>query len=235
MFSLNLLQENLKKLKPVTGSFDPKSNWSHKYDIFTLAPGIGVKIGEFNIERENISKNKFKLNIKSRKQALDGFYYGLDAEMVCIGDLLGRVVNWKFTGAVFDGSNSEVEHTKLKKKGSICNGNLSICCHNRCVDREIRNRYAFDRSMFEAVQRLDINNEQIDFTYVDDFDQVKFGHSLKAYKNASIELNETLEIKGYEHTGSGIVPYVYWIDKNNRCQFVVTGIEAYILTHQTQV
>ena len=128
----------------------------------------------------------------------------------------------------------------IETKGDIQKANVgNLCIPKWCLFEVIKN-----------FQRLP-KTEKLSFVLVDEVDEIHTDQTVSFYRKVKIvpseiaiklkELGidqktlpnkiskESYELFGYLHTGKGVIPTVYWLDKTGRVIFVISGIEIFAL------
>jgi hypothetical protein len=237
VFMLNMIKDNLVGYAPPDTPFNPAGDWRQTYDVLTLAAGIGTKAGMVEIERKNSSNNTFILTIHYQLEMAGKCTYDLAAEITCTRDKPSRTIEWRFTSVSLDPMGKDVKYTRIAKTGKITGDTMRIEGAGKTRKVKIGDPHLFSWALFDGVQRAGEDFEGLTaFTFIDDFDQVKPGHKLVfdsrqmvAFAGKAAASPAVAEMRCYIQTGQGILPAAYWVDRNNRCLFFVSGIEAYIL------
>lgn len=236
IFTLNMIKDNLVGYVPLESPFDPAGNWRLIYDVFTLAAGSGIKAGMVELERKNSSDSTFVLAVHSQLEMAGKYKYNLAAELICLNDNPCRTTGWRFTSVSLDPAGNDVKNTRISKTAKITGDTMQIEGLGKSRKVKISNPYLFSWTLFDVVQRAGQKFKDLTvFTYIDDFDQVKPGHKLSFDCEQAIAFTGSVatpivaEMRCYIQTGQGILPTAFWVDRNNRCTFFVSGIKAYIL------
>lgn len=236
IFTLNMIKDNLSGYVPSDAPFDPVGNWRQTYDVFTLAAGTGIKAGIVEIERKNTSNNAFVLIIHYQLKMAGDCKYDLIAQLTCVNDNPCRTTEWRFNSVSLDPAGKDVKNTRITKTAKIAGDTMWIDGIVKSKKVKISVPHVFSWTLFDVVQRAGRDFKDLtEFTFIDDFDQVKLGHKLVfeceqtiAFTGNAAQPPTVAEMRCYIQTGQGILPAAYWVDQNNRCLFFVSGIEAYI-------
>jgi hypothetical protein len=91
--------------------------------------------------------------------------------------------------------------------------------------------YTLGWALFDAVGRLPAEQAPpLRFTLIDHFDQVKPGHVLSFRTAADVTIRDrTLRLHAFDQVGTGVVPWVWWVDRQGCLLAAVSGLESYLL------
>ncbi len=91
--------------------------------------------------------------------------------------------------------------------------------------------YADKWAMIDAVQRLPKENfAAVPINFIKDYDKILGPQYLRFGGKFNTELKgQPLTLYKYERVGQGVVPCVYWVNENDRCILIVSGMEIYCL------
>jgi hypothetical protein len=209
----------ITKLPPTPGNFNPAGNWSHSYRIWTChgyRESGNDNVGFLRIERTDSSGETFVLNVHQEILQTDAIIHILDGTIKCRNNQLASPVEWKlqsrFTGT--DGKN-------ISELLSSDNG--------KAVKQE--ERATSDFCLFEAVQRLSYDkNISVSFDLLEGMSLKKSGHRL-SYRGVTPLKKDGRDIllHCFVQSGSGILPYEYWLDDRHLLLAVISMNKAYIL------
>jgi len=230
-FTLNMVEPLLSNYQLPSSSFESTKNWSNSYNIYNLRLPISLA-GKLNISRKNLSSEKVALRINYERYGIGGAKQTTKASISCKNDTLLTPLNWQLDFECFDAESKRQKNIKLEYRAVVKDNRIIISEKTGlCRQLTVEPPYTINWSLFDVVQRLPIENfKPIMFTMLDHFEQIKLQQRLSYRETLAVEFNGTETVlHAYEQTGRGIVPWVYWLDKNARLVFVISGIEGYLL------
>ena len=73
------------------------------------------------------------------------------------------------------------------------------------------------------------DHEDFIFDWIDEMEQIFKGHQIRFRGKITLETKGgEINLSSFHHTGTGIIPTVYWLTGNKVLLFVVSGTEVYI-------
>jgi hypothetical protein len=140
--------------------------------------------------------------------------------------------DWSFVARVLDTEGRLIDNTQIKKSIHMRDGVLTIDDASGQKTTPIRGDYTLNWALFDAVQRQPAEAfEPIRFTLIDHFDQVKPNHTLSFRTSTDVTIHGKAQtLRAYDQLGEGIVPWVWWVDRQGRLLAAVSGLEIYLLS-----
>lgn len=256
IFTLNVLGPALAKFQPPTGAFDPAGAWTHRYGVWTVGQRGCARVGHVALGR-SVGKDGTAVLLLEYAKTYSGAFQGKTAASIrCRTDRLATPLDWATSVQSLTPKGVRVPNTAIQTTGRVAGKALVLTSGKARRTLPLPEAYTINWSLFDAVQRLPREAfPPLEFTLLDDFDQVKPEQRLAWWQTITVALGgrrvqkavwEPLEkgrirrtvwategaqavtLHGYVHTGPGIVPVVYWVDATGRLLFVVAGIKAYV-------
>jgi hypothetical protein len=221
---LDLAQDILKSFVPPATLFDPNSAWSHRYKIFTLVSGTGVRPtnrngGSLKIERSPREGGGSILTVDYVKTTQWAGTHKISAQLTCAGDPIATPLAWSLEFTACPPPHGPA----LPSQKSLSGKHLPV-----------KPPHTTNWSLFEAVQRMPRREgPALRFTLFDPCDVPKPNQVLSFYKTAQLAGRwpkaPNMLVHGFLQIGQGISPQVYWVDDTGRLLFLIAGIDAYVL------
>ncbi|NLX97437.1 MAG: hypothetical protein GXY83_14815 [Rhodopirellula sp.] len=256
IFTLDILEPFLPGFSPPEEPHQPSGDWRLQYGLYSLGAvrGIGRRVGDFAVCRQQRGPEAFVLDIQCRRPVGPGYTSTLTAQIEAQLAPLPIPTQWFWESEILDSAGSRVPGSQLRRAAVLGNGRVEIDGKRGFA---VSGPCTLNWLLFEAVGRLPRAESALpDFTLLDDFDRPKPGHNLRYDKRRTVlvgqrtvpqtQLEELpkgrihksvwgrtggrpVELHAYQHTGEGIVPFLYWVDAAGRLLFAVSGLEAFVL------
>jgi len=227
---------------PSDKGFDPDSDWEHIYRIWS-SYGYWHKNnkndGWLKITRRVIREGGTQiLNVKQLTNNATGrsseqaVFNVIEAEVTCRLDQYAAPQDWTFASRfIYEDDHEKLPQSGLSKTGRIADDKLIVNTNGQERTHALTAPVASNWSLFEAVQRLpSVDHTALDFTYLEDLSMIKEGHKI-SYQGLlpSVWRENKIKLHRFQHTGSGIFPFEYWLNSDHKLLLAVTGPRAYIL------
>ena len=192
----------LKEFPPAPPGFRASGDWILRYRIFGCHGYAGAgnaTVGALRLQR--MAGDPFQLKVHQRIVHANGQEI-LDVEMTCRTNEIASPLAWTLTRRCLDTEGKEIAGLETSQKRN--NSSASVTS---------------DFSLMEAVQRLPFANPKLaPFDILEEMAVLRPAHRLFFDGD-----------RRFHHTGSGLLPYQYWLDERHRLLLVVTQWRAYIL------
>lgn len=220
---LDSAKEFLGKTAPPKGDFDPQGAWTQTFAVWLI--GRGAQGGRIILKRAPLANQsgRFGLSVDWQFRQLSDFVHRVRADLVCQEDLLATPVSWQSESCICQQDKS-LPQTAGKRQGDAA-----------ALDKGLTGRpWTSNFSLLEAVQRLGNRQIQpIDFTMLEFLDVRKDDQRLLFAGRQEVDLpGGRSTLTGYCHTGTGVLPEVYWLDDRQRLRFIQTALRAFIAVGQ---
>jgi hypothetical protein len=214
----------ITKLSPTPGNFNSAGNWINTYRIWTChgyRESGNENVGFLRIERIGSSGETFLLNIHQEVVQTDAIIHIIDGTIKCRNNQLASPVEWKLQSR-FIGTDGK----HIPKLLSNDNGKAG----------KRAERTTSDFCLFEAVQRLAYEQDiSVSFDLLEGMSLKKQDHRLSYRGVTPLKMDQTDKpLHCFVQTGSGILPYEYWLDNRHRLLAVISMNKAYILDDKAE-
>ncbi|MHC4403849.1 MAG: hypothetical protein ACYTG0_29685 [Planctomycetota bacterium] len=234
LFTLNVVAPHLKGFLPPEGPHDPKGDWKLAYGVYTLGSirGHGGRVGSLVVERRAAGQDQAVVAVQYEKRVPPRYDQKVVGEITCRADALATPIRWSFSSQIGSRADGPVENTALEQSAVVQGEEVEIRDRHGVRSFHVARPFTVNWALFEAVGRLAREPfDPIRFTLLDHFDQLKPEQVLSYRQSAVVRLaGREVPLHAYDHLGQGIVPWIYWVDDRGRLLFVVSGLEAYLLT-----
>jgi hypothetical protein len=231
-FSLKKIETILADYSPTISDFHPSGFWKNEYDWYGIPAGKPWLFGSMCLRRESGSGDISSLTVDCRRLGKSGFHFFVHAEFVCLNDALSTPSSWVSTSKMAREAGDEPYlNSGLSKEGVVEGNTLRITAGDHLTEAEIPGAYTSKWCLMDAIQRLaGSETDPIAFSLIDEVDQVRHNQTVAFRKQASVLIgDQNCELDSYSHTGEGVIPTVFWVDKSGRLLFVISGIEILVL------
>ncbi|MCK4967118.1 hypothetical protein KAS50_08805, partial [bacterium] len=180
-----------------------------------------------------LSVEQIYINLANRKHKTP-LKHKIGAVINCKNNDIASPVNWDLTSEFLEGPEDIEEFKRadsLRESVTVEGDELVITANNRTFRRKVSNKLTADWNLFNAVQLLPFDkNIDIKFDFLEGLRAFREKHYLY-YKGKIRDKwgTKTVNFHCFEHLGSGVLPYEYWVTENHRLALVITGNRAYIL------
>ena len=212
------------KLLLTPGNFNPTGNWINTYRIWTChgyRESGNDNVGFLRIERVGSSGETFLLNIHQEVVQTDAIINIIDGTIKCRNNQLASLVQWKLQSRFIDADGKNIP---------------KLLSNNNDKGAKRTERATSDFCLFEAVQRLAYEkNISLSFDLLEGMSLKKSGHRLSYNGITPLRMNgRDILLHSFVQTGSGILPYEYWLDDRHRLLAVISMNKAYILDEKAE-
>jgi len=220
--------EDLKQ-KP----FDAQSDWINTYRIWVCHgyhESGNDDVGFLKIER--INKNKsFSLIIDQTIIHSESPLHIVHAEIQCNNDALASPQHWTLSSRFVNPENEDRSELDLHESVTVEDKQLTVTSNGKTFTRKKPDSFTSDFCLFEAIQRMSFSDQSpLMFDVYEGLSLLKKNHQLLYHGNYALDIQERhIDLKEFHHTGNGILPYNYWLNKHHRLLAVTTLSRAYIL------
>jgi hypothetical protein len=233
-FALNKIANVLENYQAPLTPFQPAGNWVQQYEMLTIGTDRISKQGSLAIARKADTAGNTVLRLDCGRNAASGFSHFVRAELTCIDNSISTPISWSFSTKLAKSLEDEAYlHSGLEKEACVVDGELKISVKGKEKRIALPGAYTCKWCLLDAVQRLpEAGMEPEEFWLIDEFDQVRGKETLQfRHKEAVLLSGKPAELTAYQVTGMGLLPTVYFRDEYGRLLFIISGLEAYVLTN----
>lgn len=239
-FSLLKLEKLLSGYKfPFIDNFSTDS-FGLVYKLYNTYGANSIYAGELSLNAVSDGKDqqfKFAISrlanngIKSQKLM---YKYIVAGNVFCQNNATLSPQKWDISSKISLSNNgNDLESTGLTYKGEIKNEMIYLKEGRKIIKKTIGSMpVSWKWGLLAVVQKMAKESlQELQFSMLDEFDAIYKNQKLKYRKIVSLDCgnNRLIDFKVFELTGDGIIPTVYWVDNMNRCIFVISGMETYVL------
>lgn len=239
-FSLLKIENLLRDYQlPAKGNFTTDS-FLLNYRLFNVYGDKAIPAGKMKWLLEptgNLLLFRFNLERIARNGIMDkskSFLYITDGEATCEKDDTLTPVKWVVSKRIsLNGAREGYLGTSQESSGSFMDNRINLTAGKRIITWENGSLpLSWKWGVMALVQKMAKNNQmESRFSALDEFDALYAYQSVKFVKNFHLHCDGSLRnFKIFLHTGDGLLPTVYWVDDHFRTIFVLTGMEAFVLS-----
>lgn len=221
----------LKGFTPPEGKFDPAGAWTQSYRLWLVQPFLGG--GALTLQRTPTDGGA-RLDVTYDVAEYTGYVRRTKVRVECAGDALATPTAWTLSSQVCGVDDKPTKGTTLSEAGTLRGGQLEIRFGDRSRKEKIVTPATSNWSLFDAVQRLPGKaTRPLSFTLLEEMDLIKPRQRLEFREEKDFKVGgTTLHLRGYQHTGQGVLPWQYWVDDAGRLLFAFSGVRAFIYDPQ---
>jgi hypothetical protein len=238
-FSIKKIQQLLADYSLPSAEKFSLNEYSLQYNAWALYPGKAIDAGTLSIKRENtetgfrnmLSQERLaNSGVKSKNR---GFAYHLKSWVETNGSTFEVPLKWETETWIADKTNTVFEGTHRKVTGNTSNEIKINFAKRKIITLKPPQQLVWERGVIQLVQKMaSENTNKHTFSILDENYAILPAQQVQFYKEVIIDIYGVKHtFKLYDHTGTGTVPFVYWVDKNNRVVFIISGMESYLLTN----
>jgi hypothetical protein len=229
---------------PDAGYFST-NRFSSYYTLYNLYQDLAMTAGSFEITKKDSPAPSYNI-ICTRKATADisiehedyiGKYRGnyiFKGEVSAKNDLLASPVKWECETKISDGRNGlPYANTLFQWKGSFINGQVNYQSGSQHLVKTVANpNLTWKWGIINLVQKMaEQSVSEIHFSVLDELDMIYEHQYARFRKKQLVDCGTSkIEFTVFDILGDGIIPTVYWVDNFNRVVFIVSGVEAYVLS-----
>jgi hypothetical protein len=244
-FSLLKMEKILPDYKiPPGNNFTTDKFWL-SYILHNFYQDLAMTAGTFEITKKDGPRPSYKVT-STRKATADfgvenvnytGKYRGnyiFRGEIAAKNDLLASPVKWECETKISDDVNgSPYLNTLHRWKGSFKNGQVNYHSGSQHIIKKPTNQHlTWKWGIINLVQKMaEQSVPEIHFSALDEMDMIYEHQYARFRKKQLIDCGTSnVEFSVFDVLGDGIIPTVYWVDNFNRVIFIISGVEAYVLS-----
>lgn len=224
------------------------------YGIYTLSQTIG-RVGTLHLRRSVKAGGEVQMKADFEKLLDAQCREKINGEVFYAANDLFSPIRWNFSSRIVDRRDTAMKVTVMKRSAVVKNGEVEISDVSGTRRIPVQKPFTFNWGIFDALQRRSKDEGELNFTLVDYFEQFKPNHVLSYRKSVSVLFDGKQGIKkvvdsdqkqadtgqqkdgtygtvvrlhGFDHIGSGVIPWVYWLDEHGHLLFAVSGLQAYV-------
>lgn len=222
-----------------TDEFNPHGDWELTWKVWLLKRGKKDTNhrGYIHLKKENISDESFKLYVDQKLlQVPHCAGYETNAVINCSKDINKAEYSWQLERKFFNHIlNKDFDDISEAKSGTTEAGKVKITMSEQEISFEAKDNVTSNWSLMELIMRCGEDIAKHKFTILDELDKVKGGHVIKYSGEEVIPFgSKMINVKRYDQTGEGFLPWTYYIDNCGRLILAINGLRAYILDTTAQ-
>lgn len=219
---------------PEVADFDPAGTWLHTYRLVGARGfhGENTAVGIIRMKRIAIGEDRFRLGIESRIVLQEAMENRVTANAECSAGQPATPLTWTHLSEHRGPEGNFFPRLRLKQEGETHNGRIKIDVDRHSYHPELSNPWTTEFVLFESLQRLPFAGApDIYFDLFEDFSMVKRNQRLIYRGPRDFDLGEAGEhrLHRFDHIGSGIVPFEYYLDEAHRLLVAISGNKFLVL------
>jgi hypothetical protein len=227
--------------RPVsTGPFDPGSNWTQTYRIWTCHgyhESGNEDVGYLRLQKKALGeRGTFTLGVEQRVVEADALVSRVEADIVCRNDAVASPVRWRLSSRFFGPDGQELTDLGARETVSVEADTLVTETSTGTRRRQVPVPLTSDWSLWEAVGRLDVRDtREREVNLLEGLGILRPKQHL-SYRGVHQERfgPETMSLHCFGQWGPGVLPTTYWLDPAHRLVAVISMNKAYILDDQAE-
>jgi len=244
-FSLLKMEKILPDYKiPLCNNFTTDKFWL-SYTLYNFYQELAMTAGTFEITKKDGPMPSYKVTC-ARKATADfnienanyiGKYRGnyiFKGDIVTRNDLLASPVKWECETKISDDVKGlPYLNTLHRWKGSFKIGQVNYHSVSQHIIKKPANKdLTWKWGLINLVQKMaEQSVPEVHFSALDEMDMMYEHQYARFRKKQQIDCGTSnVEFSVFEVLGDGIIPTVYWVDNFCRVIFIISGVEAYVLS-----
>ncbi len=219
---------------PEAAAFDPAGNWSQTYRLVGARGfhGENTAVGMIRIKRTSIADDRFRFETEYRVVLQEAMENRVTADAECRVGHPATPLAWTHLSEHRGPEQNVASRLRLKQRGETHNGRVKIRLDRHTYQPELSNPWTTEFVLFESLQRLPFAvAPHVRFDLFEDFSMVKRNQRLIYRGPRDFDLGEAGEhrLHRFDHLGSGIVPFEYYLDEAHRLLVAISGNKFLVL------
>jgi hypothetical protein len=174
-------------------------------------------------------QGSLRLVVEQKVLQADGSVHALSAEIRCAANPVATPIEWTLASRFLDHGGSEIPDLTLEEKGRLPDYDGGPAGNEPKRTGAPPSLVTADWCLFEAVQRLPFQaNAARRFDLLEGLSVARRAQRI-AYRGKGEATQGLGPAHWFQQTGSGMLPYDYWLDERHRLVVAVTFSRAYIL------
>lgn len=223
----SLIGKAFRLLAPPVDPFDPDGAWIHAYHDIS-SHNLKQLQGELTLQR----RAGGQLRIESFRICPDRYRFYTIADLQCGNDPLSTPSVWTVeTKIAKTATDAPYLNSGLAKQASVKDGVLKIITGGASRTARLPGNYTCKWCLLDAVGRMAKHGtREISFTLLDEYDEPCPDQAITLRGKETAETRTgTIEVISYQHTGTGTMPGVFYLDREGRVLFYLAGMQMLAL------
>jgi hypothetical protein len=220
-------------------------NFGLRYTLYNFYQELAMAAGSFEISKKDGSTPTYRVtcirkataDIRIEDENYTGKfrgYYIFKGQITARNDLLASPVKWECETKIADELNGlPYLNTLHRWKGSFKNDRVYYHSDSQHIVKTVDNQdLTWKWGIINLVQKMaEQSVPEMHFSALDEMDMIYEHQYARFRKKQVLDCGTSnVEFSVFDVLGDGIIPTVYWVDNFNRVIFIVSGVEAYVLT-----
>lgn len=223
----------LGEIAPSPRGFDPSGAWIHPYRIVTSHGYVesgNTNSGYLRVERSpGEGQGWFRLVVEQKVLQADGSVHAQSAQIRCAENAVATPIEWTLESRFFGRNGTEISELTLEEQGRLPDYDGGPARSEPKRAGTPPSLVTADWCLFEALQRMPFRaNAARRFDLLEGLSVARRAQRI-AYRGSGEAIADVGPSHWFQQTGSGMLPYDYWLDERHRLVVAVTFSRAYIL------
>ena len=230
---------------PYADSFDT-DQYSLSYKLYNFYADFVKNAGTFEISKKGFDNPKFSVSAIREAAAdviteLNDNYvpvfsgsYVFDGEIITRNNSLATPLSWSCTTRISkDGSEEPYMNTRHQWEGIFKKDHIYYKSNSiELKKNRIEGNLTWKWGIINLVQKMSEESmKEIHFSALDEMDMVYEDQYARFRKRQKVDCGQgEVDFFVFDVLGDGILPTVYWVDNLHRVAFIVSGVEAYMIS-----
>jgi hypothetical protein len=221
------------KFSPAPRAYNRSGGWAQTYRIVNSHGYVesgNTNRGYLRVERiPSEARGSFRLAVEQKVLQADGSVHAQAAEIRCAANAVATLIEWTLASRFLDLSGSEITELTLDEQGRLPDYDGGPAGKEPKRAGAPPSLVTADWCLFEAVQRLPFDSRAARrFDLIEGLSVARRAQRI-AYRGKGDIVDGLGATHWFQQTGSGMLPYDYWLDGQHRLVLAVTFSRAYIL------
>lgn len=220
------------KFSPAPRAYNRSGGWAQTYRIVSSHGYVesgNTNRGYLRVQRiPSEARGSFRLAVEQKVLQADGLVHAQAADIRCALNPVATPIEWTLASQFLDRSGSEISELTLEENGRLPDYDGGPGGAPKRAG-EPPALVTADWCLFEAVQRLGFDEKAVRrFDLLEGLSVARRAQRI-AYRGKGEAIDGLGATHWFQQTGSGMLPYDYWLDGRHRLVLAVTFSRGYIL------
>ncbi len=240
-FSLLKLEKILPTYNfPFIPKFSTSSFKSH-FALYNLYGNNVTEAGDFILNADSLDEN-LQFSFTSSSLASNGirdksrvYKYFVSGRVLCSNHMTFSPQTWNVKSKISLSEDGEAfRGTGIENIGEVIAREIHFNLGKKQIKKSFGSAVlSWKWGLIAVAQRMaEESIPELELAILDEFDTIYTKQMMKFRRKVRLDCgrDQLIDFKVFELTGNGVIPTVYWVDHLNRTVFVISGMEAYVLT-----
>jgi len=192
---------------------------------------LNLDAGYLKLTRgEPSTDGSFSLTVLQKQVNWEGIVNHIDARIECAADKLSTPIRWEYTSIFSDRKGADIPALSAQISGRRDGSEVIVTRDGKETIIKSQHGLSADWCIFDAVSRLTASDLPLEFDLMEGLTILKPGQNLRHLgRTRDGKISSGAVLNGIVQTGTGVLPWEYWLDDTKRLCAAISGDRTYIL------